>query len=271
MAFSEICSQADQATCETQELALTEMLGSRACSSCIVAQLHEQNTTIVELRSENAGLRDQTKMLGALATGLGERLQTAEERNAEINRLLMHDELTGLYSRYALNGDLKEYFAETVGGTYERKAGVGVVDLDHFKHANDLLGHQVGDNLLILAARITESAVGYFGKVYRTGGDEFAILFNRVKELRGDVDGIMRGMADRIERKIVEGYKESPYHDPRLQFGASVGIVRSEPGEYPDELMDRADKAMYAVKMRKRALREDDKTIDLRYSRSEHE
>ena len=89
------------------------------------------------------------------------------------NEMIYRDELTGLFNRSYMQYLLKKYIKRpklNITGL--------MIDLNGFKHINDEFGHAVGDDALVMAARILKSAVNKSGSVIRYAGDEFIILLN---------------------------------------------------------------------------------------------
>jgi diguanylate cyclase (GGDEF)-like protein len=149
-----------------------------------------------------------------------------------------HDKLTGLPNR--------ALFRERTAQALERarKMGHGVaimyLDLDRFKHINDSMGHQAGDELLEQVAKRVLTCVDPGDTVARLGGDEFAILLPAV-----DDDRVPRQLARRILKTF-----SSPFNlRPRPVFmSPSVGIAVSEGSVSLETLLTQADTAMYRAK-----------------------
>jgi len=165
-------------------------------------------------------------------------------------QLARTDVVTGLSNRLAFHEDLAEYTADVEHDT-RRRVGVGFIDLDEFKNANDRYGHDYGDEILKLTAVTLRQSVSQYGMLYRTGGDEFAILFQRVKMLRNDPEGNMLRYATDLEESLSSAYSESSLRRQGLKIGASIAIVRSIVGESSGSILKRADDAMYKRKRTK--------------------
>ncbi|GAB4245676.1 MAG: EAL domain-containing protein [Thermoleophilia bacterium] len=150
----------------------------------------------------------------------------------------LHDPLTGLANRSLL---LKE--AEDTLRKAGRKDGFGpalmFLDLDDFKQVNDTLGHGAGDRLLVEIARRLEGTCREGDLVARLGGDEFAVL---VRNLHGGEASIV---AERLLSVLCEPYAML---GGRLQPSTSIGIALHTDGVSAEELLRRADVAMYAAK-----------------------
>jgi GGDEF domain-containing protein len=122
------------------------------------------------------------------AVGLGEareKLRAAREellaRHEYIAHLAHHDSLTGLPNRTSLTNYLDKAFDEATADGHG--FALLTIDLDHFKEANDLFGHVIGDELLCaISSRLERAAEGAF--IARVGGDEFTVVLT-AKDLRG--------------------------------------------------------------------------------------
>ena len=160
-------------------------------------------------------------------------------QHAELERMALHDALTGLPNRVLLN----DRIAQAVNAA--RRSGeamaVLLLDLDRFKEVNDALGHLVGDRLLQLIGPRLRRPLREADTVARLGGDEFAIL------LPGPTDV---PAACGIAERIVEAFRE-PFavDDMALEVGISIGVaLYPEHGEVAEPLLQHADAAMYAAK-----------------------
>src|SRR4051812_43418622 len=159
-----------------------------------------------------------------------------EER---IRGLAMHDPLTGLPNRRTLREVLARELAQAARGW--SGPALLLVDLDEFKRVSDPLGHAAGDELLVEVARRLLGCVRAGDVVARLGGDEFAI----VAAGAGGTAGLTT-MAERLGASL-----EAPValRGVEVRAGASVGIAPDSAGVAdPDELLARADLALYAAK-----------------------
>lgn len=153
---------------------------------------------------------------------------------ARLEHLSEHDPLTGLANRASFQAGLAAMAASPRGGL------VMLVNLDHFKAANERFGHAMGDALLREAAARLREAVRPSDLVARLGADEFAILaFDAGREtalaLAGRVRAAMRGVVR------IAGVE--------LSISASIGIAAApEHGEEPESLLRAADLAMREAK-----------------------
>jgi diguanylate cyclase (GGDEF)-like protein len=163
-----------------------------------------------------------------------------ERRRAEmqIERMARHDALTGLPNRVFFRQRLEQQLAALGNG---RSLAVLCIDLDRFKAINDTLGHSAGDELLrAVAGRLVE-CVRENDLVARLGGDEFAIV-----QVGAPQPAASSALAERLVRSLATPFDIGGH---RVSIGASIGTALSpEHGDQPDEVMKRADFALYAAK-----------------------
>ena len=165
---------------------------------------------------------------------------TTDTRQAveRVNYMAHHDTLTGIANRFLFGETLEDILGRLQEG---ERLGLLYLDLDHFKTINDTHGHSTGDLLLQEAAKRIKASVKEHDLVARLGGDEFAVLLSRVNRDE-DATGIAQRIIDAVGRPfLIEGQK--------LTVGTSVGVADFEgPGGQADELLRRADLALYAAK-----------------------
>jgi diguanylate cyclase (GGDEF)-like protein len=158
----------------------------------------------------------------------------AEER---LRFLAMHDSLTGLLNRRALEERLEE--VEAGSDAADQKALLSF-DLDRFKAVNDVLGHSIGDKVLIEVAKRASAFFGNQVTFARVGGDEFSAL------ITGDAAADASGMADALVSAISEPLM---IQDHRICVGTSVGVLQwSSKGKSASTAMRQADVALNRAK-----------------------
>ncbi len=167
---------------------------------------------------------------------LAKRLQ---ERERQLEQLVMHDGLTGLPNRALFTDRLGHAIRQAHRERHQ--AAVLFVDLDRFKAINDSLGHPTGDQVLKQAAERMRALVRENDTVARLGGDEFAIVLCALE--RGADAGL-------VAHKLVEAFKRPFAVDARPLFvTASIGIsLYPADGDDADTLVRHADSAMYRAK-----------------------
>jgi diguanylate cyclase (GGDEF)-like protein/putative nucleotidyltransferase with HDIG domain len=163
---------------------------------------------------------------------------TRYEAEHELRRAVLHDHVTGLASRRLFLDRLEHALTRTL--RTGRKVGVLYVDLDGFKHVNDLGGHAAGDEVLRTIAGRLDAAVRPGDTVGRLGGDEFAVLCDEIDE-----EGLAI-VVDRVTRRCSEPVDVGP---KRFAVAASVGSALGDHRTASaQELVATADTAMYAAK-----------------------
>lgn len=159
---------------------------------------------------------------------------------AEVAHRAAHDQLTDLPNRRVLEQRLSEALAR--GRRDHRSVGLCFVDLDGFKGVNDTLGHAAGDDLLVAVADALRDTLRGGDTPARVGGDEFVMVLDPILT---EHDGLIA--VRRVRNAIVALADGLPDGVP---FGASFGLAVSEFGDGPDELIKRADAALYRAKAR---------------------
>ena len=168
-----------------------------------------------------------------------------------------YDPLTKLPNRSLLKDRLEQ--AVIRADRHKKLIALMFLDLDNFKTINDTYGHEAGDNILKLFAERLQNCVRASDTVARLAGDEFVILSEEIA-LVDDAVG--------IARKIIQAMDVIFDLGPniRIKTSTSIGIVVRSPSSFnAEELMDKADIAMYAAKHqggRNFSLYQDDKEIN---------
>lgn len=177
------------------------------------AHMHELEESLDELRSEGADLRQK----------------------------VITDNLTGLASREHAMHVLQKYL-DRYSGT--QNVCVIMADIDHFKKVNDTHGHIAGDEVLRHISRCLESAVRDFDTVSRYGGEEFLVVLSKASP----------EIAIRVAERIQERVKEAriKYAGNYLSVTISQGIAALKKSDSVNDLLERADSALYLAKMQGR-------------------
>ncbi|WP_238318337.1 diguanylate cyclase [Thalassospira australica] len=149
------------------------------------------------------------------------------------------DPLTGTYNRQTMMGDLNSERERTI--RTQVPTAIALVDLDHFKSVNDTYGHQAGDVVLQAVAGILQSHVRPFDKVYRYGGEEFLICLPNAD---------MKQCARVLERlrRVIEASPVAISDDTVLPITASIGAAPMTKNRTAEQIIEKADKALYAAK-----------------------
>ena len=222
-----------------QELLLLRTFGVVFLAIAVLAMLSNLLLIILPINRSVSNLdnREEIPEQGSfemrnLARVYNEVLRDSTEKQEELEYSATHDALTGVYNRAAFDRE------------YDRcrndRIGIAIVDVDGFKHYNDVYGHDVGDHVL---RRVTETIGSKFRKedhISRIGGDEFVIIMKNTGSAQSED---IKLKIDEINEELV---KERRKGMPPISV--SVGAAfwdRENPG--PDILKD-ADKALLQMK-----------------------
>ncbi|MCB0967074.1 MAG: GGDEF domain-containing protein [Ilumatobacter sp.] len=203
-------------------------LAARSLGRFEVALDHLEAYELLERRRTTSQLRSQSEMY-----------VTRTEAQAEVERHRVsaeRDPLTGLGNRRRLSR-LLDQLAPV--GRPATPFSVAMVDVDHFKSINDLLGHAVGDGVLVEVAQVLLDGSGDDEVIVRYGGEEIVIVMPSV-----DVD-VATARCERLRERI-ERHAWLDLPEGR-QLTVSIGVAGSPPSE-PERAVAAADRAMYTAK-----------------------
>ncbi len=198
-----------------------------------------ENVEIMDTHEETV------KVIKEFEEKLLDKLESYKHKIDQLNKELekaykeLHiDTLTKSYNRKALEKDLENLL--TVGKNKKLDLFVMVLDLDHFKQINDTYGHLVGDFVLIKFVQIVKKMIRNSDKIYRFGGDEFIILFNRIN--KKDIDIIANKIVEKISNTKLK------YKDNIISLTTSIGVTCHKQNDTKDTILKRADEALYKSK-----------------------
>lgn len=166
------------------------------------------------------------------------------QQEQRIRHQAEHDSLTGLANRLQFERRLAHAISRS--GACGSQLAVMFIDLDHFKRINDSLGHQAGDQVLAMVASRLQAILRGGDLLARMGGDEFILLLDGV-ENRDQIDAVAQRIMQTLAAPLQLGQR-------RVQVQASVGVACfPQDGARPEELIRRADMAMYEAKQKGRS------------------
>ena len=181
-------------------------------------------------------------------SGLSRSLAQLEQAEALLRTQVQTDHLTGLHNRAWLHEHSQA----------NAPRAVVLIDLDGFKAVNDTMGHEAGDRVLAGVGRQLQKIIPEDWEAVRLGGDEFAVV--SFSETRADRTGI-DNLVTLIEERCVE---IDLFRNSDVRVGASAGAaLRSRDSDDLDELLRRADAAMYAAKRARKLRSTQERTVEL--------
>lgn len=218
-------------------IALVSILLSSFIAKSLIKPLKELNNAAKDIAKGNLDITLVPKTkdeIGALTGSLRDTARELKKRIEYINELAFTDTLTGIGSNAAYLRDVMAVKETIAKGTAD--FSLAIIDVNNLKHINDNYGHDSGNILIIQAA---ETAVSAFGKdrVYRIGGDEFAVIMNNVDE----------ATAKLLAERFVLMLKEA---GGRIVAAAAIGTATYSElyGDSYDTVFKRADEEMYRRK-----------------------
>jgi diguanylate cyclase len=167
-----------------------------------------------------------------------EQVKRLEQELEEVSELVREDQLTGALNRRGMEETLDREFKRT--GRAQVLLSVALLDIDNFKQLNDSLGHQGGDEALIHLTRVIKESVRPSDSVARYGGEEFLIIMpdTGLKEAMETIE--------RLQRELTK--KFFLHNNERKLITFSAGVALRTENEDKEDLIGRADKAMYHAK-----------------------
>jgi two-component system, cell cycle response regulator len=197
----------------------------------------EKNLTIAKIQEENHSLRRKLE----LALGqLQEKNLQLEESLARMQQMAATDPLTNLYNRRHFGRVLEQMFAETQ--RYQNDMACVMIDLDDYKKLNDKYGHQVGDQLLVLAGKVISANMRRMDVAARYGGDEFVLLLPRASGAEAEV------LAQRIREDFATAAAAALKNSRGITMSVGIASLATNNPASADQLVAQADQALYRAK-----------------------
>lgn len=161
--------------------------------------------------------------------------EAKERLIADLERLAIRDEMTGLYNYRHFRGQLKTETQRAL--RYQRPLSLILIDVDHFKVVNDTLGHAEGDRVLVNISRLLNAAIRSTDTGFRYGGEEFVVI---LPETPGELALVV---AERVRLAIEQA---EPVAGQKVTVSAGVAEFRAT--EDAESLLRRTDAALYSAK-----------------------
>ncbi len=155
-----------------------------------------------------------------------------------IHEVAHEDYLTGTLNRRGMDEALEREFNRA--DRYQTALSIAMMDIDHFKKLNDKLGHKKGDEALTHFAKVVKNVKRTTDVLARYGGEEFIIVLPATNQ----EDAI--SVITRVQRELTKNFFMA--NDERVLITFSAGVAERLPGERPEDIVPRADAALYKAK-----------------------
>jgi diguanylate cyclase (GGDEF)-like protein len=257
------CLIANEAFALWLEIPMTNVVGQKIChldwwqstelwQHCLAA-LESQTPSVHEFTFHRTSKEEQHVECSILPFPLDDKFHLLIQFNdvtvrktmeSELRHFAFHDSLTQLPNRRLFMERLKQAMLHSK--RYQTFMAILFIDLNKFKHLNDEHGHEVGDRLLVEIASRLRSAIRNTDAVSRFGGDEFVILLESLGQTQHQASAIAAEIVDKIQTAIRQNFVIGSLC---YQPSGSIGITLfNGDDETPDEILKRADTAMYQAK-----------------------
>ncbi|MEN8148026.1 MAG: diguanylate cyclase [Campylobacterota bacterium] len=163
-------------------------------------------------------------------------------REKKIEEASYIDELTQIYNRKKFNSTLDLFFQDRAA--YAGTTALVMIDIDHFKAINDLYGHIIGDEILILLSRFINTHIRKSDLLCRWGGEEFVLLLSEITH--DEAFNFCEKLRKNIASMPCETLKKYIGVDKHITCSFGVSMLREN--DSPKSLTERADKALYSAK-----------------------
>jgi diguanylate cyclase (GGDEF)-like protein len=193
---------------------------------------------ILKIAALDSSLAMETYIAARVAT-MSESIADLQEQQQELTIEIQRDALTGAHSRRYVLEHL-DHMLHSKQRQSDIKFCIAMLDLDHFKKVNDNYGHLVGDRLLRYVAVAMQQSIRSIDLLGRYGGEEFLIIFPDT-----DIKTACL-IAERVRNNIAA--KPFVVDNHRLSITTSIGVSEYHHPEKSENILQRADMALYAAK-----------------------
>ena len=209
--------------------------------SNVLSHIRSLRDSIRDRRAQESELlantQNELESVRQTLTDTRQQMQRVEKQSEEFSRAALTDPMTKVWNKRALSQRL----GELLGRPQAKPFSLIFFDIDYFKHINDTFGHQAGDRALKAIAEHTNHTLRQTDTLYRYAGDEFVIILTE-----SDINAA-KEVAERV-RKAAENIKFTYRGEKGLMITVSMGVSQAKETDTPEQLLERADKALFEAK-----------------------
>ncbi|QFU23110.1 GGDEF domain-containing protein [Shewanella eurypsychrophilus] len=190
------------------------------------------------LVKESDEIRSSTQYFTGQLSKAQQEIEALKRQLEKSEQIVLYDALTSIFNRRAFDNDLKGTLSQSPDGLC-----LILIDIDHFKAFNDNYGHLLGDQVLKAVAKRLQEACRDGAKLYRYGGEEFAVLVpnSQLSSARHLAEAMRRG----LEKVSLKDRRK----DVRInKITASFGVAQWNKNLKSTEIIEIADKLLYQAK-----------------------
>ena len=190
----------------------------------------QKNLTVAKVKREKEDLQRQLEQKNA----------QLEQALRQVEEMAATDPLTGLYNRRHFSKVIDQLFAEAQ--RYNKDLSCVMIDLDGYKQLNDTFGHQVGDQLLVMAGKVISANMRRMDVAARYGGDEFVLLLPHAATEEA------AGVAQRIRDEFRQASSILLKRNQGVTMSIGIASIHGSAPTHADQLVTLADAALYRAK-----------------------
>ncbi|MDH5516570.1 MAG: diguanylate cyclase [Gammaproteobacteria bacterium] len=214
------------------------LLISRFLTSPLVQLTRATNGMVKNIRSGSNLTIPKSRLteVNTLAEEFEEMSASLLSAFTDLSNLASKDELTGIYNRRKLSSCLQDEWHRAV--RYKKSFCIVFYDIDFFKHINDEYGHAVGDEVLVEMSNLVKKSLRRNDIIGRWGGEEFLVILPQT-----DIN-----TANTVAEKIKNKISEFEFSSIKSSVTVSIGVAELAKAESAEELVNKADDALYQAK-----------------------
>ncbi|MCB2186005.1 MAG: GGDEF domain-containing protein [Deltaproteobacteria bacterium] len=228
---------------EKMNHAITDSSHMEEMKAIVLGSLSHMRQALEKKRREDRGrlslAQAEADALQAHLDAVRKQIALVQEENRTLLSKVRRDALTGAYNRPALWEALFRELNRL--DRYGRVFSLAMLDVDNFKKINDDWGHTVGDQCLVEIVHRVAEVLRKSDFLARYGGEEFVVILPETNLAQG------REVAEKIRRAI--DHTDFLFRGRKVPVSVSLGVTQAAPGDQrPEDLVDRADRALYQAK-----------------------